>query len=474
MPLPATPAIRRAFCVYGFVTPSGRHSQRAGRNGVQLSERKRGRDWERRLQPARRLSLLPPHHLGFVSLAWIVTVGDAMSHHRSSHRAFASVVALLLVALALLPGCGSDSGSTPAAPASPPSVASPPARTPPPTPPSVQGLTITTSPFDPRGYAVSETIGVQLTFSQAVTVSGSPRLKLGVGEDVRDALLDEEGSDGAFVAFRYVVTLEDRDEDGISIGADALDASGGAIRNTNGVDADLGIGDHAIADDGDHLVLGGATTQACGDQRSLARQHTGVVVREWDGTPFRVDIVRNFPDLVSDDYLLGELDAVGRLAEQIETQLGYRILERGDLIDVPARARDSWDQDFDRYWRDDLLPREGGQLLAFYLNDDNAAWGGEGSPMSAHICCGTTSYNRRFFRAPHWTEWTGPNSPQGEAIVHEVFHLLGFKHYYDQHELIGVQMSPGGLDRPWLTGSQIYYTTWTDIENLRCIFPEGG
>ena len=63
---------------------------------------------------------------------------------------------------------------------------------------------------------------------------------------------------------------------------------------------------------------------------------------------------------------------------------------------------------------------------------------------------------------------------EGEALTHEVFHLLGFKHYFDQHELIGVQMSPGGLDRPWETGSQIYYATWTDIENLRCIFPEGG
>ena len=55
-----------------------------------------------------------------------------------------------------------------------------------------------------------------------------------------------------------------------------------------------------------------------------------------------------------------------------------------------------------------------------------------------------------------------------------VFHLLSFKHYFDQHELIGVQMSPGGLDRPWVTGSPIYYATRTDIENLRCIFPEGG
>ena len=202
--------------------------------------------------------------------------------------------------------------------------------------------------------------------------------------------------------------------------------------------------------------------------------HNRAVVSEWDGTPLTVNMVRNFPEAVAEAYLQGELDAIGRLADQIQAQLGYRILERGDLIDVPAGAPNGWDQDFDSYWLNDLLPRRQRQILGFYLNDDNDAWDGAGSPMSAHPCCGTTSYNRRFFRPPHWTEWTGANSPDGEAIVHEVFHLLGFKHYFDQHELIGVQMSPGGLDRPWVTGSEIYYATWTDIENLRCIFPEGG
>ena len=301
--------------------------------------------------------------------------------------------------------------------------------------------------------------------------SGSPLLKLGIGEDIRDAELDEEASDGAFVVFRYTVTLEDRDEDGISIGADALDASNGTIRNANGVDANVDVGDHAIADEGEHLVLGAPPEQVCTNERSLALRHTRVVVREWNGTPFRVDLVRNFPDIVTEDYLRGELEAIGRLGDQIEAQLGYRIIEQGDLIEVPGGAREGWDQDFDRYWMNDLLPRERRQLIGFYLNDDNRSWEGDGSPMSGHICCGTTSYNRRFFRAPHWTEWTGANSPNGEAIVHEVFHLLGFKHYYDQHELIGVQMSPGGLDRPWVTGSPIYHATWTDIENLRCIFP---
>ena len=332
---------------------------------------------------------------------------------------------------------------------------------------------ITTAPFDPRGYAVGETIGVQISFGEAVTVAGSPQLAIEIGEDTRYAAWNGDASVGAFVAFRYDVTLEDRDEDGISIRAGALDPVDGAIRNMSGVEADIGIDDHAIADDDGHLVLGAPPDRACEGERSLALRYAPNLVGEWDGTPYRVDMAHNFPDSVSGDYLERELDAIGRLADQIETQLGYRIVGRGDLIEVPTGAPTGWDQDFDRYWRNDLLPRARGQVLAFYLNDDNESWDGAGSPMSAHVCCGTTSYNRRFFRPPHWTEWTGPNSPAGEAIVHELFHLIGFIHVREDSP-IGVPMSLGGLHLPWETGSQTYYATWTDVDNLRCIFPEGG
>ncbi|MXX85413.1 MAG: hypothetical protein F4Y71_03040 [Acidobacteria bacterium] len=209
--------------------------------------------------------------------------------------------------------------------------------------------------------------------------------------------------------------------------------------------------------------------------------HTPIVVGAWDGTPFRVDIIRNFPDFVTDADLEQLLAPIGRLADQIEAQLGYRILEMGDLVEVPADTPERWDQDYERYWRDRLLVSRPDELLAFYLNDDNDAWGEQGgSAMSAHLCCGTTSYNKRALGLM----WTGDDpccqgdanqyTREGETLTHEVFHLLGFKHYFDQHELIGVQMSPGALDRPWETGSRIFYATWTDIENLRCIFPEGG
>ena len=340
-------------------------------------------------------------------------------------------------------------------------------------------MTVLTAPFDPIGYIVGDTIRMQVTFNENVSVSGDPTLALTIGASDVPAAFDEEHSQGAFVAFRYDVRHGDRDEDGLSIAADALDLGDSTIQSGAGVDADVALGAHALENLPDQLVAGTPPQRVCTDEAQRARDFARPM-REWDGTPFRVDIVRNFPDFVTEADLQQLLDPIGRLADQIELQLGYPVLEMGDLIEVPAGAPTGWDQDYDRYWRNDLLPRERGQLLAFYLNDDNPAeWDGRGgSPMSAHVCCGTTSYNKRAL-GPMWTGDdpccqgdANQYTLEGEALVHELFHLLGFVH--DDVVDRGVRMSLGALDQPWLTGSLVFFATWQDIEALRCIFPEGG
>ena len=91
----------------------------------------------------------------------------------------------------------------------------------------------------------------------------------------------------------------------------------------------------------------------CPDKRSLALRHDaqfGVngIVPEWDGTPFRVDMVRNFPEFATDADLQQLLDPIGQLADKIEAQLGYRIVEMGGLIVVGSEL--------------DLQRRERGQM----------------------------------------------------------------------------------------------------------------
>ena len=220
----------------------------------------------------------------------------------------------------------------------------------------------------------------------------------------------------------------------------------------------------------------------CTDEREHAATHSPALVPQWDGTPFRMDMVRNFPDFVTDADLLELLAPMGRLANQIEKQLGYPIIELGGLIPVPAGAPPDWNKDWVRYRLEGPLPIEPDQIVAFYLDDYHPfEWDGSGlgAPMNAHSSTSASvSYNKRFAGAL----WTGDdpccergkNSREGETIVHEVFHVLGFVHSNDYDFLArddGVAMSEllTGLTR-----SPVYAADWADIDLLRCIFPQGG
>ena len=218
---------------------------------------------------------------------------------------------------------------------------------------------------------------------------------------------------------------------------------------------------------------------------------TGSVVAEWDGTPLRVDIVDNFPDHVTDADLLKQLEHIGIAAEKIEAKLGYPVLEMGGIVPVPRGTPPGWDQDYDRFSASTrgsfdraasapLLRREKHQLLAFYLNDDAWFWDHVGGPPHvAFVYAGVTAYNKR--TSGDWWynqddccigRWAS-NGRDGGAIVHEVFHLLGFKHP-DEPIRAGVLMAWGSTIAPWLTASPVHYVADKDIEVLGCLFPEGG
>ena len=218
--------------------------------------------------------------------------------------------------------------------------------------------------------------------------------------------------------------------------------------------------------------------------QELAQRYSKVV-QEWDGTPFRVDMIRNFPPFVRDEDLWELLSPISRLADQIEKQIGYRVVEMGNLIDTPAGAAPGWNTNFEHYWRNDydnsLLPREAHQILVFYMDDDNPhPWDYQGgpTPQSAHVCCGTISYNKRAMGSwwsqddPTCTGASAANGRDGEAIVHEVFHILGFRHPDNEPLERGVPMCEGPLYRPWTVGSSIHYASPRDIDTLQCIFPK--
>ncbi|MCY4518451.1 MAG: fibronectin type III domain-containing protein [Acidimicrobiaceae bacterium] len=105
--------------------------------------------------------------------------------------------------------------------------------------PSVTGGPILNSPRSGGVYGSGEQIAVSLTFSEPVTVSGTPRLGVVVGKHRRWAGYDPQASSGATLVFAYTVRAADRDNDGIKIKKNALRLNRGSIADASGNAAKL-------------------------------------------------------------------------------------------------------------------------------------------------------------------------------------------------------------------------------------------
>ncbi len=109
-------------------------------------------------------------------------------------------------------------------------------------------------------FGGGDVITVRLRMSEAgMMVSGSPRIALQIGAHTRFATFHEYW--GTFnLLFEYVVDESDRDDNGLSIAADAVDLNGGTIRDNAGNDvADLDLQWFAFDDDPNYKVDGGLT-----------------------------------------------------------------------------------------------------------------------------------------------------------------------------------------------------------------------
>ena len=104
------------------------------------------------------------------------------------------------------------------------------------TTPSITELAITSDPGSDNRYVSRDKIEVTVTFSEAVTVTGSPRLTLllgspfwiQLGRAARNADFARQPEPRKLV-FAYTVAADDSDPDGVSIAADSLSPNGGTI-----------------------------------------------------------------------------------------------------------------------------------------------------------------------------------------------------------------------------------------------------
>ena len=129
--------------------------------------------------------------------------------------------------------------------------------------PRVQGVHLTSSPGVDGTYGAGEAVEVAVRFSEAVSVTGAPRLNLGIGARMAPAVHVQAGA-STVQSFRYVVSHGDHDLDGISIGSMALVLNGAAIRSAEGTAAATDLGVHAIENSSEHIV----------DARALSAERT--------------------------------------------------------------------------------------------------------------------------------------------------------------------------------------------------------
>ncbi len=125
--------------------------------------------------------------------------------------------------------------------------------------PVVSGVRFTSMPASDSTYELGEAMEISVEFDRSIRITGEPQLALTIGSQTRQANLIGWGYDD--LRFSYAVQASDVDADGISVGASALALNGGTITSFDGsANAALGLGEHAVANDGAHKVNGGVAT----------------------------------------------------------------------------------------------------------------------------------------------------------------------------------------------------------------------
>ena len=100
--------------------------------------------------------------------------------------------------------------------------------------PWVTGVAISSEPGDDDTYALGDIVEVKVTFSEAVTATGTPRLQIDMdlADWGRKWATYKSGSGTTSLAFAYEVVRSNLSTQGVAALENTLDLNGGAIRST--------------------------------------------------------------------------------------------------------------------------------------------------------------------------------------------------------------------------------------------------
>ena len=162
----------------------------------------------------------------------------------------------------------------------------------------IETLEIVSSPADNVYYEPGETVTVEATYMEPVTVTPSgtaPTLDLTIGENTRAAAYTGTSGDGKTLTFSYTVVSQDHDQDGISGDGGSIALNGGTIVEQATSDAAnlrlpviLPVSEQAVNKDPEIVSRGVDITS-----RPVAHDTYGA------GETIRITVTFNFPVAVS-------------------------------------------------------------------------------------------------------------------------------------------------------------------------------
>ena len=136
--------------------------------------------------------------------------------------------------------------------------------------PAVTGVALVSDAGPDGTYAHGETLRAAVTFSEAVAVTGTPRLKLDLGAGVAKWAEYAAGSGTAALAFAWKVAPGAMSASGVAVPANALALNGGTIRAA-ARDRDAELAHEGLAADASHKVDGTPDTRAPRLSRTAVR-----------------------------------------------------------------------------------------------------------------------------------------------------------------------------------------------------------
>ena len=171
-------------------------------------------------------------------------------------------------------------------------------------PPEVSSVAMTSNPIDygntQNTYSTAEPIRATVTFSEAVDITGSPRLTMRIGSTDKHASCAAATNTTTMVC-AYTVKQGDRDTDGLSINANSLSLNGGTIRKAGSSTINALLGHSGLGRLSSHKVDGSRQSSA----RSLSAI-TAYATETGDGTnttmAFSVFLSRKASETVTVDY----------------------------------------------------------------------------------------------------------------------------------------------------------------------------